>query len=274
MALFTDLFGLNKPKKKSRPDEPERDVPKINRAECPSGGREHRDAFIKIIKQLSYRHRIWKVWNDFIVMFACAISNSVDKTNYDEREELYLKTIRNYTNEDQSLFPKLVAETVMALDMNMEQDFLGSIYMELGLGNNAVGQVFTPYDVCRLMAQVTTTSVCSQVRDKGYVTINDCTCGAGATLIAGIHEVRKQLTHMNLNFQNHVLVAAQDIDYTTALMCYIQLSLLGVAAYVKVGNSLTEPMRSSDTLENYWFTPMYFSDVWKMRRLFHGKEFL
>ena len=49
-------------------------------------------------------------------------------------------------------------------------------------------------------------------------------------------------------------------------MCYIQLSLLGVAAYIKVGNSLTEPMVENDSTENYWFTPIYFSDVWVMRR--------
>ena len=62
---------------------------------------------------------------------------------------------------------------------------------------------------------------------------------------------------------------AQDIDEIVALMCYIQLSLLGVAAYIKVGNSLTEPMSTDDNGENYWFTVMYFSDVWAMRRLFH-----
>ena len=73
-----------------------------------------------------------------------------------------------------------------------------------------------------------------------------------------------------MNFQNHVLVTAQDIDYTTALMCYIQLSLLGMAGYVKIGNSLTEPMSTNDATDNYWFTPMYFSDVWVFRRLFHG----
>lgn len=63
---------------------------------------------------------------------------------------------------------------------------------------------------------------------------------------------------VNLNFQNHVLVAAQDIDETVALMCYIQLSLLGVAAYIKVGNVFTEPMSMNDNGENYWFTMMYF----------------
>ena len=85
--------------------------------------------------------------------------------------------------------------------------------------------------------------------------------------IAGIHAARKRLEKANLNYQNHILVAAQDIDMVVALMCYIQLSLLGVAAYIKVGNSLTEPMTENDSLDNYWFTMMYFSDIWSMRRL-------
>lgn len=54
----------------------------------------------------------------------------------------------------------------------------------------------------------------------------------------------------------------------------IQLSLLGVAGYIKVGNSLTEPMCSDDSLENYWFTPIYCSDVWTIRRLFKGRTLL
>lgn len=102
------------------------------------------------------------------------------------------------------------------------------------------------------------------------LTINDSCCGAGATLIAAINEARKQLEKVNLNFQNHVLVVAQDIDEIVALMCYIQLSLLGVAAYIKVGDVFTQPMSTDDNGENYWFTMMYFSDVWAMRRVFHS----
>ena len=41
-------------------------------------------------------------------------------------------------------------------------------------------------------------------------------------------------------------------------MCYIQLSLLGIAGYFKVGNSLIKPMTMADDLKNYWFTPIYF----------------
>lgn len=93
-------------------------------------------------------------------------------------------------------------------------------------------------------------------------------------MIAGVNEARKQLEKANLNHQNHVLVVAQDIDECVALMCYIQLSLLGVAGYVKVGNSLTEPMTTGDKLDHYWFTPMYFSNIWTMRRIFRGFDAL
>ena len=58
-------------------------------------------------------------------------------------------------------------------------------------------------------------------------------------------------------------------------MCYIQLSLLGCPGYVFVGNSLTNPCVSADKkgllplqTENVWFTPMFYSDVWMVRRLF------
>lgn len=229
--------------------------------------------FIETFNTLTYRWNPWEVWKDFIVMFACALSNPVDKSHYDERETLYLKTIQKYNEKERALFPKLAAETVTALEENPEQDFLGNIFMNLGLGNKSGGQFFTPYHVCELMAKMTIGNMLPQIEKDGYISVCDPCCGAGATLIAGIHEIRKQLEG-KYNWQNHVLVVGQDIDYTTALMCYIQLSLLGVAAYIKIGNTLTEPIGSNDTLENYWFTPMYFSSVWTIRRLFKGKMLL
>lgn len=130
------------------------------------------------------------------------------------------------------------------------------------------------YDVCRMMAEMTCDNVLPTIEAKGYISINDCACGAGATLIAGVHAAAKRISKAGLNWQNHILVTAQDVDYTVAYMCYIQLSLLGVAGYIKVGNSLTEPMCSDDSLESYWFTPMYCSDVWTIRRLLKGGTLL
>ena len=70
----------------------------------------------------------------------------------------------------------------------------------------------------------------------------------------------------SMNFQRHLLVVGQDIDETVALMCYIQISLLGVAGYIKVGNSITDPMTTDDDKSKYWYTPMYFSNIWVIRR--------
>ena len=71
--------------------------------------------FLRVFKQLTYRHNTWTVWNDFVTMFACALSNPVDKEHYDEREALYLQIIKRYNEQEQPLFSELVAHTVMAL---------------------------------------------------------------------------------------------------------------------------------------------------------------
>ena len=153
---------------------------------------------------------------------------------------------------------------ICALDENPEQDYLGKLFMDLDLGNEHNGQFFTPYHVCQLMADIS----CSLGDDIFSVkTVNDPACGAGATLIAGYHTYRKLYTEKNLNAQNYILMFAQDIDETVALMCYIQLSMLGIAAVVKVGNTLTDPMCSGDSTENYWYTPVYFLPPWSDRRL-------
>ena len=266
--------SISKPKtssekqKSNMPSSPKKnDAPKPDKA---PKNEDVRKQFLKTFKELTYRHRAWDVWRDFIIMFACSLSNPVDKSHYEEREKRYLKIIKKYNKREQERFPELAAYVVMALEENPEQDFLGSIFMELNLGNKSTSQFFTPYHVCELMAQITENDVAAIVKEKGFITINDSCCGAGATLIAAVNEARKQLEKVNLNFQNHVLVAAQDIDETVALMCYIQLSLLGVAAYIKVGNTFTDPISTDDDGENYWFTMMYFSDVWSMRRLFRS----
>ena len=231
---------------------------------------EYYQAFRSKFQQLlSPRSRPIDIWRDFIVMSACAISNTVDKSHYDEREKRYLETINKYEKSQQHIFPELYADVVMALDENPEQDFLGRMFMDLHLDYEELKQIFTPYHVCQLMADVTMGDLVQQVEEQGYVSINDCCCGAGANLIAAINSARHMLEDAGVNFQNHILVIGQDIEELVALMCYIQISLLGVAGYIKVGNALTEPMTSDDSMENYWFTPMYFSDVWHTRRMIH-----
>lgn len=223
--------------------------------------------FLKIFKQLTNRHGTWSIWSDAICMFAYSISNAVDKSNYDKREAQYMNIIKKYNKKERDLFQELLSIIVMALEENPEQDFLGSIFMELGISNSNLGQVFTPYSVCRLMSEVSLSNIRAEIKDNDCITIADFTCGSGATLISSINVAKEELMKDGLNYQKHILVAARDIDYTAALMCYIQLSLLGVAAYIKVGDSISEPMTKNDSIDSYWFTPVYILDGWKYRRM-------
>jgi type I restriction-modification system DNA methylase subunit len=226
--------------------------------------------FINTFIRLTYYHSPYNVWDDFVTQFACRLSNEVDEPHRIEREELYLKTINKYNQQERGFFKDLIQETKSAFIINPCQDFLGTIFMELDFADVSKGQFFTPYSICRCMAEFTVYNVFSRIKEKGYITINDPCCGAGATLIAGVNEAKQQLRNAGLNFQNYILASAQDIDRVCALMCYIQLYMLGVAAYVKVGNALTNPISTMDTLENYWFTRAYFNKTWLKRRELGG----
>lgn len=139
--------------------------------------------------------------------------------------------------------------------------------MELNLGNSNAGQFFTPFNVCRAMAETAISETVGEtIREKGYISVNDCACGAGATLIAAA----EVLHNRGIDYQRNALFVGQDLDETVAMMCYVQMSLLGIAGYVHVGNTLTEPQTGSVLFggedANTWYTPMFFHQRWQLRR--------
>ena len=220
--------------------------------------------FMGEFKKLLYRHQAWEVWRDFCTLAACSIANAVDKRHFETREKLYLDTIKRYNKTEQQVFPVLFAETVLELERNPDQDFLGKMFMQLELGNHWKGQFFTPYNICHLMAQLNLDEQKENLERKGWISVCDCCCGAGAMMIAFANACRQE----GINYQQDVLFVAQDIDPTAAYMCYIQLSLLGCPGYVKIGNALSEPLiAGEENQECVWCTPFYFTQVWNLRRM-------
>lgn len=186
----------------------------------------------------------WQVWSDWITMSAIAVSNATDQSHFDEREKQYLSIAGKYTRPEMEAFTEMLALLVVALEDNPEQDFLGELYMCLGLGNDHSGQFFTPYHICEVMSAVTTPTEEFQqkIGDRGWVAVCDSTCGAGALLVAFANECRKK----GINYQTNVLFVAQDIDYIVGMMCYLQMSLLGMPGYVVIGDTLASPSVSYD----------------------------
>ena len=177
----------------------------------------------------------WQVWSDWITISAIAVSNATDKSHFDEREQQYMTIVKKYTKQEVDTFADMFSILVMALEDNSEQDFLGELYMCLGLGSDHAGQFFTPYHLCEFMSVVTTSAEEFQqkIGDRGWVAVCDPTCGAGALLVAFANECRKK----GINYQTDVLFVAQDIDYIVGMMCYLQMSLLGMPGYVVIGDT-------------------------------------
>ena len=220
---------------------------------------------IQLFNRLTGAHLLWEVWEDAIIMFACTISNTLDTRFRDKREQWYMDRIKKYRPEDAQIFVEIFAEIVMQLEENPEQDFLGDLYMTLELGSHWHGQFFTPYSLCEAMSAISM-SLPQTKDDVAPITVNDPACGGGALLVAAFHTYRKRLQKLGLNPQSYMLCTAQDISVVAALMCYIQLSLQGIAAKIKIADSLSDPMIDADNGSNIWYTPMYFSNVWVTRR--------
>ena len=90
-------------------------------------------------------------------------------------------------------------------------------------------------------------------------------------LIAGCEQANREFHR--LDWRNHVMCNANDIDIVCCSMCYVQLSLIDVAAIVTQSDALMKACVDwYEEPENVWFTPMYFSEVWTQRRFWHGYD--
>jgi hypothetical protein len=236
-------------------------------------GQEHRTALIKLLEKFQHQFNIWQVWDDMVYFCAAALSQPCQWVQ--AREDEYLRRIQRYPKDLQELFPQMLAEIVLAFEQEGFADVLGSMYMDLNLGNHWKGQFFTPYEVALMMAKMSGDNPAEEIKQNGFSSVSDSSCGSGVMLIAAAQNYFDN----KVNYQQNVLFVGQDVDSVVALMAFIQMSLLGMPGYVIIGNSFTQPL-VGDALfpkigkinENIpdadiWFTPMFFTDVWRYRRL-------
>lgn len=177
------------------------------------------DEFIKVFYEMSARYGRSELWYDYIDMHAIALANTCDLRCRDTREEQYNAIVQKYDEKTVQQFAVLTAITMTALLENPEQDFLGTVYHNLGLSKSQAGQFFTPYNVGQMMARMSMPD--SFVLDK------------------------------------YVLFVAQDIDPLACKMCYIQMCCIGVPGVVVAGNSLFPDAERAPT--DFWFTHKYFA---------------
>ena len=92
---------------------------------------DEENKFITLFRQLCRSRSDWQVWSDLINVFACSISNSLDRVpeHFEAREKEYEDCIQRLGSVE--IAAKLFSMVILALERNPEQDFLGKLYMKL-----------------------------------------------------------------------------------------------------------------------------------------------
>lgn len=218
-----------------------------------------RKAFIRVFRHTAPYHNRWTVFRDFITLAASELDMA--RISTPENIENSRRICDQYRPEDISNLKQLFCLLVEALEGEFH-DFLGGVFMELGLGSNEMGQFFTPYPLARLIASLTAgDEQQQQLKTCPWITLSEPTSGAGGMVIA-FAEVMLQ---RGLNPAEQLLVTATDIDPLAADMTFIQLSLLGIPAIVNTGNSLALTVTSTR------YTPVWYINNWEARIKLHER---
>ena len=200
--------------------------------------------FISKLSNLDRSKSVSTVFNDFLTLSCCSLAQTVYRS--DILEQKYLNIIKTYTKEQAEEFSKLLAFLVLGLEQ-APQDFLGQVFMSLNLGSQANGQYFTPYSVCKFMAEINFTEI-KTIQNNQLITLSEPCCGSGGIIIAFAETLKEQ----GYNYQHQLFVEAIDIDETCFKMAYIQLSILGIPARAMLGDTLAWKF------QKVLYTPFYF----------------
>ncbi|WP_437890434.1 SAM-dependent DNA methyltransferase [Phytobacter sp. V91] len=212
----------------------------------------HEKAFISLFNQTARYHHRYQVFEDFISCSVIALQNGLQFC--EKREEKYMRIVSRYEKGDMQRMAQLLAHVVNGLEYS-PGDFLGSIFMQLDLGDKYRGQFFTPWSVGLMMARLQLGVVEEQFRDKPFITLSEPACGAGCMALAFAWVLREA----GYSPHRYLWVSATDIDPLAAGMAYIQLSLIGVPGEVVIGNSLSGERR------RVLYTPVHLLENWTYR---------
>jgi type I restriction-modification system DNA methylase subunit len=219
--------------------------------------RSRRAGLVRLIRKLAPKYGLRSVFGDFLALSALSVSNSVDREQWNEREDEYLSIIGKYEKAEVELFPEMFANLVLELEeyAGHPRDVLGEVYQELELNNDRNGQIFTPQNVCDLMGTVSLGEYSCEIEENGYVSVCEPCCGTGAMVLG----FAAAMLEAGYSINNNMVVSVVDIDIACVYMCYIQLSLYGIPAVVVHGDSLTNEVWSR------WQTPQYVLGGWAWR---------
>lgn len=195
-----------------------------------------RKQFIKAFDRLAHHRERHDVLADFLEMATCAIRKKTlpPGPDADAIEERYMAVVKRHRPEDVRAMPELLGITAIAVQEG-GCDFLGQVVVELELPNQHMGQFFTPYDVSRMMAEMTFDTVDEIIAEQGFVTVLEPACGAGGMIVAAADVLEAR----GFDIGRQLYVDGTDISPMCFRISYLQASLRGIPATIRRGNTLS-----------------------------------
>lgn len=186
------------------------------------------------------------MFRDFCEMGYCAYAKLMalwhhDQERADQLEARYMQIVGKYKNKDTVRAFKPLLELVFDALEGGGTDFLGQVSSQLEILDAGHGQFFTPYNLSRMMADISLFGYEQFVEEKGYITLNEPACGAGGMILA----CADALQHAGYDPMRHMLVQATDISAMCYHMTYLQFTARGIPALVFRGDTLRATIAES-----------------------------
>ena len=206
-------------------------------------GRQLKKEIVDTIIKMSGKYPPDIIFSDWVQCSALAIQNSCCMLHdqvWNSREEQYKNTMNRYTAAEQKDFARMLALLADAFEEQVS-DILGEIYMEAGCGSRHTAQFFTPFHISYLIAEAALAG--RKADEDGKYYISEPSVGGGGMIIAAAEILKRQ----GIDFQQSMRVVAQDLDWRSVYMAYVQFSLLGIDAILIQGDSLADlhPVRNT-----------------------------
>lgn len=194
---------------------------------------DYKKEIIDRAQKISGKYSLYEVFCDWIKCSAIAILNAhtlpISKS-WKEREKEYIDTMKKYEKEEGVVFSEMLVLLELELKVR-ERDVLGEIYLESEMGNKSTGQFFSPYGISKILQRISVTN------KKEKIYLYEPTCGSGGNIIA----VAAGMKEKKIDYRRKLEVVAQDLDWKSVYMTYLQLSLLGISAICFQGDALEKP---------------------------------
>jgi hypothetical protein len=206
-------------------------------------------AFIKALGAIDRSKSDGEKFRDFCELAYCAYAKKTASTpeEADALEDRYMRIVGTYRNKDDVReYPKLLVMAVMGVQDGL--DYLGTVSSQLEILNPKQGQFFTPMSVCDAMSMMLIGELKPQIEKQGYLSFYEGAAGGGAMLLS----TRKVYKQQGINHNLHMFAYAADLSLLAYQMCFLQLSMAGIPAYVEHANSL-----SGEHFEGAWTMAAY-----------------